>query len=580
MQSKEKVAMARCKTDIRPFIKQFYRGNRFCFLLIWVKILLEVVSALLIAWLLQQCLDLIGGYKINFTLSALVGLSLLLIAVLLLTYLIAYIVKPKLITRGISQYKEFLFEELTKKKISAFSGESSATYLSALTNDIQTIEEGYLWSRLNVWESLLVFFGTVAMMLYYSPLLTLSATGLSLLPLLASFLTGNLAAQKEKEVSDQNEIYTSTLKDCLGGFSVIKSFQAEAQMIRVFKSNVKALASAQCRRYKAMILVGMFASVAGTVAQLGVFLFGAYFVLSGKNITAGSTLLFVQLMNNILTPIAIIPDYLAKRKAAGMLVEKIALALNHNVREEPKSTKKRLEHGITIQKLSFGYESEKKVLENIDCSFELGKKYAIVGASGSGKSTLLNLLLASDQNYTGKILYDDTELTQIGSNDLYTMESVIQQNVFIFNATILENITMFRSFPEEEVREVIRLSGLSALVEEKGIDYLCGDNGSGLSGGEKQRISIARSLLQKAQVLLADEATASLDAETANQVAEALLRLQGVTCIIVTHALEEGILKQYDKIFTLKSGSIVESGTFDELIEKKGYFYSLFTISQ
>lgn len=580
MQSKEKVAMARCKTDIRPFIKQFYRGNRFCFLLIWVKILLEVVSALLIAWLLQQCLDLIGGYKINFTLSALVGLSLLLIAVLLLTYLIAYIVKPKLITRGISQYKEFLFEELTKKKISAFSGESSATYLSALTNDIQTIEEGYLWSRLNVWESLLVFFGTVAMMLYYSPLLTLIATGLSLLPLLASFLTGNLAAQKEKEVSDQNEIYTSTLKDCLGGFSVIKSFQAEAQMIRVFKSNVKALASAQCRRYKAMILVGMFASVAGTVAQLGVFLFGAYFVLSGKNITAGSTLLFVQLMNNILTPIAIIPDYLAKRKAAGMLVEKIALALNHNVREEPKSTKKRLEHGITIQKLSFGYESEKKVLENIDCSFELGKKYAIVGASGSGKSTLLNLLLASDQNYTGKILYDDTELTQIGSNDLYTMESVIQQNVFIFNATILENITMFRSFPEEEVREVIRLSGLSALVEEKGIDYLCGDNGSGLSGGEKQRISIARSLLQKAQVLLADEATASLDAETANQVAEALLRLQGVTCIIVTHALEEGILKQYDKIFTLKSGSIVESGTFDELIEKKGYFYSLFTISQ
>lgn len=572
--------MARCKTDIRPFIKQFYRGNRFCFLLIWVKILLEVVSALLIAWLLQQCLDLIGGYKINFTLSALVGLSLLLIAVLLLTYLIAYIVKPKLITRGISQYKEFLFEELTKKKISAFSGESSATYLSALTNDIQTIEEGYLWSRLNVWESLLVFFGTVAMMLYYSPLLTLIATGLSLLPLLASFLTGNLAAQKEKEVSDQNEIYTSTLKDCLGGFSVIKSFQAEAQMIRVFKSNVKALASAQCRRYKAMILVGMFASVAGTVAQLGVFLFGAYFVLSGKNITAGSTLLFVQLMNNILTPIAIIPDYLAKRKAAGMLVEKIALALNHNVREEPKSTKKRLEHGITIQKLSFGYESEKKVLENIDCSFELGKKYAIVGASGSGKSTLLNLLLASDQNYTGKILYDDTELTQIGSNDLYTMESVIQQNVFIFNATILENITMFRSFPEEEVREVIRLSGLSALVEEKGIDYLCGDNGSGLSGGEKQRISIARSLLQKAQVLLADEATASLDAETANQVAEALLRLQGVTCIIVTHALEEGILKQYDKIFTLKSGSIVESGTFDELIEKKGYFYSLFTISQ
>ncbi len=572
--------MARYKTDIRPFTKQFYRGNRFCFFMMWIKIFLEVVSALLVAWLLQQFLDLIGGYETGFTLSELVGISLLLVAVLLLAYLIEYIVKPKWITRGISQYKEFLFEELTKKKISAFSGENSATYLSALTNDIQTIEEGYLWSRFAVWESLFSFFGAVAMMLYYSPQLTLIAAGLSLLPLIASVLTGNLAARKEKAVSDQNEIYTSTLKDCLGGFSVIKSFQAETQMIRVFKSNVKALASAQCRRQKTTILVEMFASVAGTIAQLGVFIFGAYFVLSEKNISAGSTLLFLQLMNYILTPIAIIPTYLAKRKAAGTLIEKIALALNHNVREEPKSSKKRLERGITIQNLSFGYGSGKKVLENIDCTFELGKKYAIVGASGSGKSTLLNLLLASDHNYTGKILYDDTELTQIGSSDLYTMESVIQQNVFVFNATIRENITMFRSFPEEEVQEVIRLSGLSALVEEKGIDYLCGDNGSGLSGGEKQRISIARSLLQRSQVLLADEATASLDAEIANQVADSLLRLQGVTCIIVTHTLEESILKQYDKIFTFKNGSITESGTFDELIDKKGYFYSLFTVSQ
>ena len=188
--------------------------------------------------------------------------------------------------------------------------------------------------------------------------------------------------------------------------------------------------------------------------------------------------------------------------------------------------------------------------------------------------------MASYQNYDGKILYDDTELRDISSSNLYEIESIIQQNVFVFNATIQDNITMFRDFSEEQISEAIRLSGLSALIEEKGADYLCGENGSGLSGGEKQRISIARSLLKKSQVLLVDEATAALDAETAYQVSSAILGLKEVTSIVVTHALDEALLKRYDGIITLKNGSIVETGTFDELIAEKGYFYSLFTISQ
>lgn len=152
--------------------------------------------------------------------------------------------------------------------------------------------------------------------------------------------------------------------------------------------------------------------------------------------------------------------------------------------------------------------------------------------------------------------------------------------MFVFNATIKENITMFRDFSEEQIKEAIRLSGLSTLIYEKGVDYLCGENGSGLSGGEKQRISIARSLLKKSQVLLVDEATAALDAETAYQVLSAILGLENVTSIVVTHSLDEGLLKQYDGIITLKNGVIVETGSFDELIAEKGYFYSLFTISQ
>ena len=130
------------------------------------------------------------------------------------------------------------------------------------------------------------------------------------------------------------------------------------------------------------------------------------------------------------------------------------------------------------------------------------------------------------------------------------------------------------------LERAIELAGLSELIQERGENYLCGENGSGLSGGEKQRISIARSLLKKSQVLLVDEATAALDAETAYQVSSAILGLGGVTRIVVTHSLDEGLLKQYDGIITLKNGSVIEMGTFDELLSKKGYFYSLFTISQ
>lgn len=220
------------------------------------------------------------------------------------------------------------------------------------------------------------------------------------------------------------------------------------------------------------------------------------------------------------------------------------------------------------------------MLSGIHCRFDLGKKYAIVGTSGSGKTTLLNLLLASHTNYDGNIYFDDTELKEISTASLYETESIIQQNVFIFNATIRDNITMFGSFPEDEIEKAIALSGLSAVVQAKGTEYLCGENGNGLSGGEKQRISIARSLLKKSQVLLVDEATAALDVETAKQVFDAILGLDEVTSIVVTHALDESLLSRYDEILAMKNGRIVEKGTFDELMEEKGYFYSLFTVGR
>lgn len=572
--------MKKQKINIRPYIKQFYKENTASFAIALIETLIGAAVSLLISWIIQQLIDLISGYDTGYSLKEILIVTLISILIIVVQGLAAYSSRPKFISKGISQYKEYVYGEITKKNISAFSGENTSSYVSMLTNDISTIEKGYLENTFTMLGATLTFIGAIAMMIWYSPMLTLASILLSLCPLIASILTGNSVAKAEKRVSDKNECYTATMRDSLSGFSVIKSFKAEAQMIKIFKSNVSDLATAQCKKRKMEILVETFAMIAGVAAQLGVFIIGAYLALTGKGVTAGTTILFVQLMNYVLSPIGIIPTCLAKRSAAKALIQKMAEALKDNVRDEEKGENIKLRRGIAIKNLTFGYEADKPALKNVTYNFEVGKKYAIVGASGSGKSTLLNLLMASHQNYDGTIHYDNTELRNIQSDNLYEIDSIIEQNVFVFNATIKDNITMFRDFPKSEVDEAIRLSGLSRIINEKGEDYLCGENGNGLSGGEKQRISIARSLLKKSQVLLVDEATSSLDAETAYRVSSTILGLNGVMGIVVTHSLDEGLLRQYDGIITLKNGSIVEAGTFDKLIRDKGYFYSLFTISQ
>lgn len=572
--------MKKQSSKIRSYIHQFYHGNSGYFVLAVFVIALNAAVNILISWLLRQVLDLVSGENIALTLTQLSLLSLAAAGMIALASGFAYFSTPRFVAKAMAQYKTYVFERLSQKSISAFSGENSGLYISALSNDAAFIESNYVSSLFDIIQQCLLFAAALTMMLIYNPLLTLVSVGLSALPILVSLLAGNRMEMAEKRVSDLNENYMSTLKDCLTGFSVIKSFRAELQMCRLFAEEVRKVANAKEKSKKLSIIVSMCSSIAGIVVQLGVFLVGAWLSLSGRGVTAGTVLLFVQLLNYVLNPIGAIPTYLARRKAAKALIEKLANALEENVREDGINEKHTLNIGIHLSDVSFGYEEGKSILHDLNYDFDAGKHYAIVGASGSGKSTLLNLLMGSHSDYTGEITYDDMELRSIGGESLYGMVSLIQQNVFIFNASIRDNITMFANFRNEEVERAIAMSGLNELIVQRGAEYLCGENGSGLSGGEKQRISIARSLLKNAQVLLVDEATAALDAETAYKVSNAVLSLKGITSIVVTHSLDKNLLKQYDGILALKNGSIVESGTFDELIAEKGYFYSLFIISQ
>ncbi|MBR4195078.1 MAG: ABC transporter ATP-binding protein [Oscillospiraceae bacterium] len=563
----------------RPFVKELFRNNKFNLAMTVIAALLGAAAELVISWLIKEVADLISG-ECPYGFGTLLIITVCAFALFGMGWILDGTFLSAFRAKAMKQYREYVFGRLLEKGIQAFSGENSSLYLSALSNDVNTIETEFIGRLQNTVQVGIAFIGALGLMLWCSPLLTLIAIGFSLLPIIVSVVLGNKAAIAEKNVSDQKESYTGMLKDALMGFSVIKSFKAEKSIAALHDHSNEDVAEASKKRTKVNVLVSYSSGVAGAILQFGVFFVAAALALSGRGITAGTAIVFVQLLNYVLGPIQAFPEFFAGTKASFALIDKLAQALNQHVPDEGEAIEPRLRDGIFVKDLAFSYEPDKPVLKGMDLELRAGGCYALVGGSGSGKSTLLNLLMASSRDYQGQILYDGKELKTVSTGSLYDLVSIIQQNVFVFNSSIRDNITMFSDFPEAEIDRAVRLSGLSRLIQEKGADYLCGENGSGLSGGERQRISIARALLRKTPVLFVDEATASLDAETSFEVLDAILKLDGYTRVIVTHDLDENILRRASGLFALKNGELAEQGTFEELMDRKGYFYSLFTVSQ
>ena len=564
----------------RALTRCFFFHNRTAAFLAMSAVILNIPLNLAVAWQMQQLIDIAAGSPSAFTLPKISASLALSFAVMAAIMALGSYARPLFIERAVRQYRDYTFEQLTRKSTAAFHTENTSAYLSALTNDTISIETNYLPALFTLPGNLLLLIGSVALMLYYSIPLTLAPAAAALLPLAASLMAGSRLSCQEKKVSDQNESFMAALQDMLSGFPVIQSCKAQPEAVRLFSLRNAASLKSKCNANRTRIILQNICAAAGQLALFLVFMLGALLAIKGYGVTAGVVLVFVQLMDTAESSISQLPQIWANRRSANTLIDKLAAALSCGKEQNGIPAPHTLQVSITLQNLSFSYSQEIPVLQNINYCFEAGKKYAIVGNSGSGKSTLLELLQGGYTGYQGQILYDGRELRSFRPDSLYNLISVIQQNVFLFNSSILDNITMFRNFPEEKTALAVRRAGLESLLTARGADTPCGENGSSLSGGERQRISIARCLLQSTPVLLADEATASLDSATAFEIASSILSLDGITRILVTHRLEEPLLRRFDEILVLKDGRLTEHGSFDSLMENKAYFYSLFTISQ
>ena len=570
--------MKQNKKKSREFRSRLFYKNKMYFIASVIMTIFMSFLNLMISWLIQQIMDSMA----NQNMQAVVRCAWIAASVVI-AYTVANAVHravyPRFLQRAMQQYRDYAFLRLTQKSLRSFSKEGTALYVSALTNDCTSIENNYLAATFTLIELLFCFLGALIMMLYYSPVMLVLAVALSFLPVAVSMKAGNRLTEQEKEISKKNERFVSIVNELLSGFPVIKSFRAETQASRLFSQRNEQAEEAKKNKRRTEQLISLLANDAGIIAQMGIFLAGAWLAISGKGVTVGVVIVFVQLMNYILNPISQVPLLWSNRKAAIALMEKLSDALSENVREEGRERLNGFSEKIEVKDLTYGYEPESHVLKDLDVQFDAGKSYAIVGGSGSGKSTLLNLLMGSSSNYQGEICIDGVSIKNIESESLYQLMTSVQQNVFVFNDTIRNNVTMFHEFPDKEVTLALERSGLSEFIEKRGEDFVCGENGANLSGGERQRISIARALLRKSPILLVDEATAALDAATARAVSFSILNLVGMTRIVVTHRLEEAILRRYDKILVMKNGTICEQGNFDTLMQQKGQFYSLFQIA-
>lgn len=453
--------------------------------------------------------------------------------------------------------KQRYLKRVFAKNINEFQSSGISRYINDITNNTNTLEERYYRQITIVVMSVTNFLGSLII------IISINWESLAfILPIIAlifflMYKTGGFLKKPEAEKAEYLEEYTRYAKESLAAFRIVKSFQLEQRIINDFDQRSKNVQdkSHEIER-RATYLQAVNQLFTSAIALFGM-LIGIRAVSKGY-ISIGVLLITIVAISNMIHPIFMLSEALPHIRSVEPIFKKMEEHLKNRHEQKINQPYQGLAQQIELSELSFDYP-DIPVLKNASALFKKGGKYLIVGPSGSGKSTILRLLRKYFNPDQGQILLDQTSLSEIETESYYQKLANIEQNVFIFDDTIRNNITLYHEIPEEEFNQAIQAAGLENLLTSRknGAEDILVNNGAELSGGEKARIAIARGLLSEAEIILLDEPFASLDDETAQKIEHSLFALPEVTVINVSHIIFEDTKHLYDKIYLVKDGQII-----------------------
>ena len=377
-------------------------------------------------------------------------------------------------------------------------------------------------------------------------------------------------AKKQKQIMDEfikkNQKYAKWFGDTVGGVREVKLFNILDRKHEEFDQNQKDIIEKQ----KQMNMLGQWNTI--TDCLMVQFLSTLLYILGANlvfdlQLSVGSVFAFITYSSYVTGPISAILNigYLL----SGIIPSTKRYYAFMDLEEETDNgeTAALCPDDLKLQQVSFAYEKEKYVLKDVDILFAKGSKTAIIGRNGSGKTTIINLLTRMYEPTSGKIMLGTEDISELPLPEYRNMVSVVSQQIYLFNDTIRNNICLYKRVDDVIVEEACKDSGLEDFIKEVSLDYVVGQNGAMLSGGQKQKIALARALIHDKPIVIFDEATSNTDAYSEQQINGLLdTKLKEKTVIVITHKKE--ILNKVDQIVVLKEGVVIDNGTYDELVGK------------
>ena len=520
-----------------------------------------------------------GGIDFAFIYKVLIILVILYIISSIFNYMQQYII-VSVAQKTVYDMRQDIYNKLNRLPLNYFDTHTYGEVLSKVTNDIDNISSTLQQSMTQLITSIVTIVGVVIMMLTISPIMTL-VTVLTI-PLGILFVKPIISRSQSYFIKQQNIIgnLNGHIEEVYTGHEIIKSFNREKKSIDTFRDiNIKLYENA----WKAQFMSGMMMPIMNFVSNIGyvfVSVIGAVLVTKGR-IKIGDIQAFIQYTKQFSQPISqtanianIIQSTVASAERIFELLDEKELIPDIEKSRVIKNPKGK----VVFDHVKFGYSEDKILIQDMNLEVNPGQKVAIVGPTGAGKTTLINLLLRFYELNGGKILIDDIDIRDMRRSDLRKMFGMVLQDTWLFKGTIRENIAYGKeNATKEEIENVARSANASHFIKTlpKGYDTIINEEGSNISQGQKQLLTIARAMISDPKILILDEATSSIDTRTELNIQKAMDEIMvGRTSFVIAHRLST--IKDADIILVMKDGNVIESGNHKELIEKGGFYSELY----